>query len=43
MFMRDGLHLIGKGIAVFADKLSASVDSGMGSITNMVGNKHCLN
>ena len=35
MFMRDGLHLSGKGAAVFADELSAAVDGGMGSITNI--------
>ena len=29
---RDGLHLSGKGAAVFVDELSAAVDSGMGSI-----------
>ena len=29
MYMRDGLHLSGKGAAVFADELSAAVDSGM--------------
>ena len=27
MFMRDGLHVSGKGAAVFADELSAEVDS----------------
>ena len=43
MYMRDGLHLSGKGAAVFADELSAAVDSGMRSITNIFGNKHCLN
>ena len=45
MYMRDGLHLTGKGAAVFADELSAAVDSGMGSITNIFGSisKHCLN
>ena len=32
MYMRDGLHLSGKGAAVFADKLSAAVDSGTGCI-----------
>ena len=32
MYMRDWLHIIGKGAAVFADGLSAAVDSGMGSI-----------
>ena len=34
MYMRDGLHLSGKGTAVFADELSAAVGSGMGSIKN---------
>ena len=42
MYMRDGLHLSGKGAAVFADELSAAVDSGMGGITNSFGSKHCL-
>ena len=32
IYMRDGLHLSGKGAAVFADELSAAVDSGMESI-----------
>ena len=27
---------------VFVDELSAAVDSGMGSITNIFGSKHCL-
>ena len=31
MFMRDGLHLSGKGAAVFTGELSAAVDSDMGS------------
>ena len=43
MYMKDGFHLSGKGAAVFADDLSAAVDSGMGSITNIYGSKHCLN
>ena len=43
MFMRDGLHLIGKGAAVFADELLGTVNSGMGSIKNIFGSKHCLN
>ena len=30
MYMRDGLHLNGKGATVFADELSAALDSGMG-------------
>ena len=41
--MRDGLHLSGKGAAVFADELSEAVKSGMGSIKNIFGSKHCLN
>ena len=40
MYMKDGLHLSGKGAAVFADELSAAVDSGM---TIIFGSKHCLN
>ena len=40
MYMKDGLHLSGKGAAVFADGLSAAVDSGMGSISNIFGSKH---
>ena len=43
MYMNDGLHLSGKGAAVFVDELSAAVDSGMGSITNIFASKHCLN
>ena len=31
MYMKDGLHLSGKGAAVFADGLPAAVDIGMGS------------
>ena len=42
MYMKDGLHLSGKGAAVFADKLSAAVDSDMGTMTNLFGSKHCL-
>ena len=42
-YMKDGLHLSGKGAAVFADGLSAAVDSGMGSISNIFGSKHYLN
>ena len=43
--MKDGLHLSGKGVAVFEDGLTAAVDkgSGKGSITNIVGSKHGLN
>ena len=40
---KGGLHLSGKGAAVFADGLSAAVDSGMGSISNIFGSKHYLN
>ena len=43
MYMRDGLHLSGKGAAVFSAEHTATVDSGMGSITNSFGSKHCLN
>ena len=43
MYMKDGLHLSGMGAAVFADGLTAAVDSGMGSITNIFCSKHCLN
>ena len=43
MYMKDGLHLSGKGAAVFADELSAAVDSDMGTMTNIFGSKHCLN
>ena len=32
MHTSDGFHLSGKDAAVFADELSATVDSGMGSI-----------
>ena len=41
MYMKDGLH--GKGAAVFADKLSAAVDSDLGTMTNIFGSKHSLN
>ena len=43
MYMKDGLHLSGKGAAVFADERSAAVDSDMGTMTNIFGSKHCLN
>ena len=39
IYTRDGLHVSGKGAAVFVDELSAAVDSGMGSITNIYGSK----
>ena len=32
MYMTDGFYATGKGAAVFADELSAAVDSGMGSM-----------
>ena len=35
MYMKDRLHLSGKGEAVFADGLSSAVDSVMGSISNI--------
>ena len=43
MYMKGGLHLSGKGAAVFADTLSAAVDSDLGTITNIFGSKHSLN
>ena len=43
MYMKDGLHLSEKGAAVFADKLSASVDSDLGTMTTIFGSKHSLN
>ena len=43
MYMKDGLHLSGKGAAVFAEGLAAAVDSGMGSITNIFISQHYLN
>ena len=43
IYTRDGLHLSGRGAAVFADELSAAVDSDMGSIKHIFGSKHCLN
>ena len=41
--MRGGLRLSGKVATVFADELPAAVDSGMGSISHIYGNKYCLN
>ena len=43
MYMRNRLNVSGEGAAVFADEILAAVDSGMDSITNIVGSKHCLN
>ena len=43
MYMGDGLRLSGKGAAVFADGLTAAVDSGMCNIKHIFGCNHCLN
>ena len=43
MYMNDGLHISGKGAAVFADGLTAVVDNDMGSITNIFGSQHYSN
>ena len=44
MYMRDGLHLSGKGQHyLWMYSQPAAVDSGMGSITYIFGSKHCLN
>ena len=32
MYVRDGLHLSGKGAAVFAEELSGAVASGLGKV-----------
>ena len=32
MYLRDGLHLSGKGAAVFAEGLSGAVASGLGKV-----------
>ena len=32
MYMRDGLHLMGKGAGFFADGLKQAVDSGLGNV-----------
>ena len=32
MFMKDGLHISGKGAAVLADGLKGTVDSGWGNV-----------
>ena len=37
MYARDGLHLSGKGAAVFADGLSGAVASGLGKVFKLVG------
>ena len=33
MYVRDGLHLSGKGGAVFAERLSGAVASGFGKVS----------
>ena len=43
MYMKDRLHLSGKGAAVIADGLTTAVESGMGSIMNIFGSQHYLN
>ena len=43
MYMKDGLHVSGKGAAVFADGLTAAVDRDIGRITNIFCCKHYLN
>ena len=35
MYVRDGLHLSGKGAAVFAEGLSGAVTSGLGKVRNL--------
>ena len=37
MYMRDGLHLSGKGAGVFADGLKQAVDSGLGNVRSWAG------
>ena len=34
MYMRDGLHLSGKGAAVFSENLLRSMDNGTGNLLN---------
>ena len=43
IYMKDGLHLCGKGAAVFAGGITSAVDSGMCTITNMCCSQHYLN
>ena len=43
MYMKDRLHLSGNGAAVLVDGLTAAVDCGMGSITNIFSSQHYLN
>ena len=42
-YVHKGLQLSGKGAAVFADGVTTAVDSGMCSISNILGSKHYLN
>ena len=35
MYVRDDLHLSGKGAAVFAEGLSGAVASGLGKVSNL--------
>ena len=43
MYLRDGLHLSGKGAAVFAEGLSGAVASGLGKVRylNLLGRGVC--
>ena len=41
MFMRDGLHLSGRDVAVFVEELLGTVNTGMGNINHIFGRKHC--
>ena len=36
MYVRDGLHLSGKGAAVFAEGLSVAVASGLGKVRYLI-------
>ena len=36
MYARDGLHLSGKGAAVFAEGLSGAVASGLGKVSYLI-------
>ena len=41
MYVRDGLHLSGKGAAVFAEGLSGAVASGLGKVRYQLGRGVC--
>ena len=43
MYIKHAFHISGKGAAVFADGLTAAVDSAMGNITNIFGITFFLN